>query len=358
MRESCWLLFRPIDIQNESITAYQRPQTAHPRLSRTSTTSASSPYCLAPDYYYNPLTPEQPIAKNATTILINLTSHDTSILAACAADDDFLLILLSRLTSQKDPNADLLCQLLANLCKHDSLSRLLNLKLPPSSLSKSSVALDHLFDLFTSTANPTSNAYLSYAFASLSGSHASIRTHLLTVHPYDSIIPLSKLLPFTEHSSSIRRAGVASTIKNCAFEIQKHDILLDPAQLDILPYILLPLCGPEPLESSSSASAADLEIELLLDLQLLPPDKKRESDHEVIVTHLETMLLLTTTREGRERLRAAGTYLVVRCLHEAVEGERVREGCERVVDLLMRDEEMEGDEGTDGDEDRVVEEVF
>lgn len=74
------------------------------------------------------------------------------------------------------------------------------------------------------------------------------------------------------------------------------------------------------------------------------------------MTHLETILLLTTTREGRDRLRAAGTYLVVRALHEAVEAEKVRETCERVVDLLMRDEEEVGEE--EEDEDRIVEEVF
>ena len=63
----------------------------------------------------------------------------------------------------------------------------------------------------------------------------------------------------------------------------------------------------------------------------------------MLVTNLETLLLLTTTREGRDRLREAGTYFVVRECHLAVEDEGVREGAERLVQLLMRDEE--GEEG-------------
>ena len=61
------------------------------------------------------------------------------------------------------------------------------------------------------------------------------------------------------------------------------------------------------------------------------------------ITHLETLLLLTTTREGRDQLRQAGTYFVVRECHLAVEDEGVREGAERLVQVLMRDEE--GEEG-------------
>ena len=67
----------------------------------------------------------------------------------------------------------------------------------------------------------------------------------------------------------------------------------------------------------------------------------REKDKEVLKTFLETLLLLTTTQEGRDDLRKAGTYLVIRECHLAVEDDEVREGCERLVQVLMRDEEVE-----------------
>ena len=40
-------------------------------------------------------------------------------------------------------------------------------------------------------------------------------------------------------------------------------------------------------------------------------------------------------------LRSTGVYFVIRECHLAVEDEGVREGCERLVQVLMRDEEGE-----------------
>jgi hypothetical protein len=242
--------------------------------------------------------------------------------------------------------------LLANLVKHPSLIRLIPLtRSAPTPISKSTIALDQLMDCFISTPSPASTSknttasnpaydYLSYTFASLSA-HAPGRLYFLTPQPYDSILPLTKLTPFTEHSSHVRRAGVASTIKNICFEIDKHAVLLPLSSsndhsitTDILPYILLPLCGPEDLDS-------DHLPELLPDLQLLPPDKARESDPAILITHLETLLLLTTTREARDLMRKVGVYPVVREVHAAVENEEVRDAAERIVQVLMRKEEGE-----------------
>lgn len=146
----------------------------------------------------------------------------------------------------------------------------------------------------------------------------------------------------------IRRLGVASTLKNVAFSIPSHDLLLSPSAINVLPYVLLPLLGSE--------EYADEDTDTMLpDLQLLPPDKEREKDNRILITHLETLLLLTTTREGRDALRSAGCYPVVRETHLAVDDEGVREGCDRLVQVLMRDEEGEGKEE---DEDEKIVEVL
>jgi len=92
---------------------------------------------------------------------------------------------------------------------------------------------------------------------------------------------------------------------------------------------------------------------MLEDLQLLPPDKEREKDMEIIKTHLETLLLLTTTREGRDLMREVKVYPIVREIHQHVENEEVREGCDRLVQVLMRDEEHEA--GEDGEAQKVEE---
>lgn len=82
---------------------------------------------------------------------------------------------------------------------------------------------------------------------------------------------------------------------------------------------------------------------MLEELQLLPPDKTRDPDMEILKTHLETLLLLTATREGRDLLRHVKVYPIVRETHAHVEDEGVREACDRLVQVIMRDEEGEGD---------------
>ena len=59
----------------------------------------------------------------------------------------------------------------------------------------------------------------------------------------------------------------------------------------------------------------------------------------IISAHLETLLLLTTTFPGREIMRKSGVYVVIRRLHEEVEDEDVKGLVERLVNVLMRDEE-------------------
>lgn len=80
---------------------------------------------------------------------------------------------------------------------------------------------------------------------------------------------------------------------------------------------------------------------MLEDLQLLPPDKEREKDSEIMKTHLESLLLLTTTKEGRAELRKIKLYPIIRETHLHVDDEGVREACDRLVQVIMRDEESE-----------------
>ena len=70
----------------------------------------------------------------------------------------------------------------------------------------------------------------------------------------DGLIRLSKVLPFTEHEDVIRRRGCISTIKNCCFDVEDPSAggLLLSEELNILPYILLPLCGNEDYDDDVS----------------------------------------------------------------------------------------------------------
>ncbi|KAK9561470.1 Protein hgh1 [Aspergillus fumigatus] len=281
-----------------------------------------------------------PIAKNALTILINISS-DQEVLANLAEDDAFIETLMVKITNVKEPIADDIAMLFANLAKSDKLSRLITLKRRTAeSVSTSTMAIDQLMDCFVKGAEGALNKkanfdYLSYLFADLSKSEIG-RAYFTTRQDYDGVVPVTKLTVFTEHESTVRRKGVASTIKNVAFDIPFHPTLLSADDANLLPYVLLPITGPE--EFSEEESMA-----MLPDLQLLPPDKRRDGDNSIIVTHLETLLLLTTTREGRDKMRAINVYPIIRECHLHVDDEGVREACDRLVQVLMRDEEGEGD---------------
>lgn len=235
-----------------------------------------------------------------------------------------------------------MAMLLANLAKWEGFENMLKRKQPaPSELGSDETILNQLMDLFVKGQDGTYNKkadfdYLAYVFADLA-KHAEIRKFFVEPQEYDGVIPITKLKVFTEHKSHIRRKGVASTIKNVAFEVQSHPKFLDDADIDILPYILLPIIGGEEYD-------ADDALAMLPDLQLLPPDKQRESDSTIVQTHVETLTLLTTTREGRDLMREVKVYPIIRETHLRVNDEGVQEACERLVQVLMRDEEGEGED--------------
>lgn len=266
--------------------------------------------------------------------------------------------ILTNTQNKKEPNANEIAMLLANLAKDDSLQRVLELKRDvPKELSKSEWAMDQLMDCFVKGAEGAYNKdadydYLAYFFADLS-KFPKGREYMTSPQAHDSdIIPLTKLQVFTSHASHIRRLGVASTIKNCAFHVPAHPTLMSNINPDptipaphiganLLPYLLLPLMGPE--------EYSDEDTEGMLDeLQLLEPDKEREKDVEIMKTHLETLLLLSTTEQGRNVMRQVKVYPIVRECHLHVEDEGVREACDRVVQIIMRKEEGEEEEIPEG----------
>lgn len=240
--------------------------------------------------------------------------------------------------------------LFANLAKSDHSIKLLSLqrKSIPKPLSTSPYAITQLLDLFVKSAassyNPKADFdYLSYFFADMA-QHPDARSYFVTEHKQDdNVIPLTKIIVFTEHKSVVRRRGVASTIKNVAFSVDAHGRLLDPREINLLPYVMLPLMGPEEYSDEDTEGMPE-------ECQLLPPDKEREEDVEILKIHLETLLLLTTTKEGREVLREKQVYPVVRECHLRVEDEGVRDACDRVVQVIMRDEPTDREEKGDTDE--------
>ncbi|ODV80491.1 DUF383-domain-containing protein [Suhomyces tanzawaensis NRRL Y-17324] len=299
------------------------------------------------------------MVNQSLTILVNLC--DSLLIRKLLLDDDeFMTYLVQQIVNIQNSNADLMTILLTNLAKNDGINKILDMKVKHdevnSKVFKSTKAIDCLMDLFVKGFDRSLNKYadfdyLAYFFADLSR-FLEGRTYFITNQEYDEVVPLSKLLVFTEkYDNKIRREGVSSTIKNSLFDTNSHMKLLEDEKINLLPYILLPIAGPEEIDEDDMFNLPD-------ELQLLPSDKKRDPLDAIICIHLESLLLLCTTRPGREYLREKAVYAIIKELHKATDNEEVAELIDRLVQMLQRDEAPEDadvDTDSDSDDEKVVE---
>lgn len=307
----------------------------------------------------------QAAVSQSVTILANLC--DDEVMRKLIVEDvKYLEYLAGAIVTTTNTNADLMCILLANLAKNDAITKIFDIRLNHSEeqakFFKSTHAMDCLMDCFVKGSGRELNKYaefdyLSYFFADISRFRKG-RDYFVTEQEYDGVVPISKLLVFTEkYDSKIRREGVASTIKNSLFDTDKHDQLVKQENINLLPYLLLPIAGPEDIDEDDMFNLPE-------ELQLLPADKQRDPDNTILATHIESLLLLCTTREMREHLREKSVYPLIRELHKATKDENVVDLCDRLVQMLMRDEakqeqieEVDPDMKIDSDDDQVVEVV-
>ncbi|CAG8532726.1 5383_t:CDS:2 [Racocetra persica] len=275
------------------------------------------------------------IAHDAFKALVNLTSDDE--ICKELNDDSFLQLMIKMTTDNRVILADMACMLLSNITKYQDIAiKLMKLELQAvEGLPSSTKAIDQLVDVFVRGLNRAYNKEAEFHFLASVFANVTMlpqgREYFLTNASYDNVTPLSKLIIFTEHPNIIRRGGVISCIKNCCFAIEHHLDMLSPSKINVLPYILLPLCGPEEFDLDDIEGMPE-------DIQFLPSDKKRESDAYLRQTLLESLVLLTTTRQGRTILRQKKVYPVVRQMHLVEQDENVSIVVEQIVNMLMRDE--------------------
>ena len=233
---------------------------------------------------------------------------------------------------------------------------------PVEGLISSTRLLDQLVEVFLKGVNKEYNPEAEYHFlASVFSNVSSIRlgrVFMVERAPVDDhLAPLTKIQIFTEHTNVIRRGGVDSVIKNCCFETREHERLLDPEEINVLPFILLPLCGNEEYDMDEFEQFPE-------EIQMLGDDKKRETDSVLRTMLLESIILLTTTRFGREYLRKKQVYRVIQRLHVQETDEDLKEQCVTIVEMLIRDEEgaevtevKPKEEEEEDDEDMIIEEI-
>ncbi|KAJ2662105.1 Protein hgh1 [Coemansia sp. RSA 1200] len=282
---------------------------------------------------------EAPMAANsALSILINMATE--AKVCSCFADDEYLSMVIRLIVSPTCIVADLAAMLLSNLTKAESVCRILSLLKNPTSsdICNSPLALDQLTDVFVKGMDKKYNknahyGYLASVFADITN-YPYGRRYFLNQSTYDGKLPITKIMVFSEYPEVIRRGGVDSTMKNVCFDKENHKLILDPHKTNMLPYILLPLCGPEEYESE------DMEL-MPEEVQLLGDEKTRESDPRLRATLLEAINLLCSTFDGREFLRAKKVYPILRELHKSESDETCSDLCYRAVQLLLGNESNE-----------------
>lgn len=269
--------------------------------------------------------PSIAIVKDCYHAFINLSADET-LHQVLVANVKVLPVLFKNLLDPEFPFSDQICTILSNLTRHEKTCKTVTKEL------QEGVGLAQLVEIFC-TEGFNKKAKLHYL-----GPLLSNLTQLPEARKYildkDRCV-IQRLLPFTQYeASAVRRGGVIGTLRNCCFDHVHHEWLLSDA-VDILPFLLLPLAGPEELTDEENDG-------LPVDLQYLPEDKKREEDPDIRKMLLETLLLLTATKPGRQTLKNKNAYPIIRELHGWEKDAHVVAACEKLVQVLIGDEPEQG----------------
>lgn len=269
--------------------------------------------------------PSIAIAKDCYHIIVNLSADET-LHQVLVSEVKVLPVLLKRLLDPEYPLADQICTILSNL------TRLVKTCKTVFKVLQEEVGLAQLVDIFCAEGynKKAKLHYLSPLLSNLT-QLPEARNYLLDK---DRCV-IQRLFPFTQYQASVvRRGGVVGTLRNCCFDHAHHEWLLSDA-VDVLPFLLLPLAGPEELTEEENEG-------LPVDLQYLPDDKKREDDPDIRKMLLETLLLLTATRAGRDTLTDKKVYPIMREFHNWEKDVHVSAACEKLVQVLIGDEPEQG----------------
>ncbi|KAM7421988.1 hypothetical protein PAMA_010189 [Pampus argenteus] len=269
--------------------------------------------------------PSVAIVKDCYHIFINLSADET-LHQVLVTDVKVLPVLLKNLIDPEYLFSDQICTILSNLTRHEKTCKTV------FKVLQEELGLAQLVEIFC-TEGYNKKAKLHYL-----GPLLSNLTQLPDARNYmldkDRCV-VQRLLPFTQfQASAVRKGGVIGTLRNCCFDYAHHEWLLSDA-VDILPFLLLPLAGPEELSEEENEG-------LPVDLQYLPDDKKREEDPDIRKMLLETLFLLTATKHGRRTLKEKNVYPILREFHRWEKDAFVGAACEKLVQVLIGDEPEQG----------------
>ncbi|XP_069477988.1 protein HGH1 homolog [Ambystoma mexicanum] len=270
--------------------------------------------------------PSVAIVKDSYYSLINL-SADPETHESLIKGVKLLPVMLKRLLDPEFDFADQICTLLSNLSREEHTCRRVF-----QAMQEEGVGLAKVVEVFC-TKGYNHKASLHHLGPLLSNLTQLRETREFILDRQRCVV--QRLLPYTHcEDSTVRRGGVIATLRNCCFEYSYHEWLLSDS-VDLLPFLLLPLAGPEEFSED--------EMEKLPpDLQYLPEDKKREKDPDIRKMLIEAVMLLTSTKQGRHIVKEKGTYLIMREFHKWEKELDVLAACEKLIQVLIGDEPEPG----------------
>ncbi|KAI8506776.1 Protein hgh1 [Branchiostoma belcheri] len=266
---------------------------------------------------------QESIAKDSYLCLINLTA-DGKFCKVLLEDYDPVPKFLETVVDPESEFSDSACMILSNVTREESgAERVLD------SLVKGDVGLAKVVEVFCQEGYNKKGKQLHYIGPMLSNL-TQLSEARQFVLDHDRCV-IQRLLPFTQYQGSvIRRGGIVGALKNCCFETAHHQWLLSD-DVDILPFLMLPLAGPEEF--------AEDEMEKLPDeLQYLGEDKQREEEPNIRQMLLETLLQLCATKHGRKTLRDKHVYYILRELDNWETQAELKEAAQNVIHVLISDE--------------------
>ncbi|CRK97286.1 CLUMA_CG010681, isoform A [Clunio marinus] len=284
--------------------------------------------------------PNYVVSKDACFTLINISADSESVCDALLKssstnydESGLVQILLRNILDPESKVTDPVLSIFSNITRSEMLAT----KITQHILEIDENILDRLVAAFTKINYNRHKQTLNYLAAIFSNlSQASMFRNLIAKS--ESRL-LQRLLPFTNHETSlIRRGGIVGLVKNICFDSSLHEWLFS-GDVDVLPFILLPLSGPEEFDDETNEKFP-------IELQYLDSEKKREVDPDIRTMLLESLAQLCATKNGRNYLREKGTYEILRELHKfecSAEGDkRCLRTCEDVVDILIKTEDEIG----------------
>ncbi|KAK5871978.1 hypothetical protein PBY51_012715 [Eleginops maclovinus] len=258
--------------------------------------------------------PSIAIVKDCYFSLINLSADET-LHQVLLADIKVLQTMLKKLLDPEYVFSDQICSILSNLTRHLKTCKIV------FKVLQEHVGVAKLVEIFCS------QGFNKHAKFNYLGPLLSNLTQLPEARSFmmdkDRCV-IQRLFPFTQYQASVMRRGGGP----------HHEWLLSD-DVDILPFLLLPLAGPEELTEKENEG-------LPVDLQYLPEDKKREEDPDIRKMLLETLLLLTATKAGRDIFEKKSVYPIMREFHQWEKDVHVLAACEKLVQVLIGDEPETG----------------